>query len=216
MFMKKFSHLLKTRKARNGTAFAVLGYPRSGTTMMSEIVGMVTDYYFDRDNIFPSSSKVVLHTHWNPVLYAPENSLYIIRNPVDVHLSLVEYANAQDWSAPGESALKSRKFSKMSWLEHCSRAREAGHHVVDYDRIVRGDPDETERLAAHLSLPADWITQAMALLGARHAYKPHASDVKFRHEKQKRNSDKTAELRRYLETAIADEIALYRAVLSKE
>lgn len=214
MFMKKFSHLHKTWKNRRGTAFAVLGYPRSGTTMLSEIVGMVTDYYFDRDNIYPSSSKVVLHTHWNPAWYEPERSVYIVRNPIDVYLSLVEYAAAQNWVVPGGNAVKSPKFSKFSWLEHCSRARATGHLMVDYDHFVRGERDEIERLATHLSVPADWIMQAMALLGVRHANKPHTSDVKFRQEKDKRSPEKVVALRQRLETEIKDEIALYEAVQS--
>ena len=169
MLIKKFSHFHKTWKNRHGTAFSVLGYPRSGTTMMSEIVAMVTDYYFDRDNVYPSSSKVVLHTHWNPAWYAPERSVYMIRNPLDVCLSMLEYAAVQSWMLPEDLALKSRKISKLPWLEHCGRAKTVGHLIVDYDRFVAHDANETERLAKHLGVPKSWIDQAMTPLGEKHA-----------------------------------------------
>lgn len=210
MPMKKLSHVHKTLKQRQGSAFAVLGYPRSGTTMLSEVVGMVTDYYFDRDNAFPSSSRVVLHTHWNPAWYVPARAVCILRDPIDVHLSLRDYAGAQGWTPPADDALRSRRFAPLGWADHARRAQAAGHLVIDYGALVAGDAGQAARLGEHLGVPADWIDRAMALLSAKHAAQPHASDDAFRAAKTRRHPDEVASLRARLDEVLAEERALHR------
>ncbi|MBL3566599.1 sulfotransferase domain-containing protein [Rhodovulum sulfidophilum] len=215
MLLKKLNHFHRTWKVRRGKSFAVLGYPRSGTTMLSEIVASVTDYYFDRDNVFPSSSKVVLHTHWKPSWFPRNSSVYIVRDPIDVSLSVIEYAAVHGWHLAEGGALNARKISKLPWRDHVSDARKASHHIVIYERLVAGDEGETTRLAEHIGVPADWISMAMALLGAKHANQPHESDVTFRQKKAERRSAGTEELKAQLMIDFAAEVAAYQDLLSR-
>lgn len=215
MFIKKLSHLHKTHQNRTGQSFAVLGYPRSGTTMLSEIVAMVTDYYFDRDNIFPSSSKVVLHTHWSPAKFTPAHSVYIMRNPVDVCLSVVEYSKVRGFPLPASAALSAPKICRIPWLDHVQKARSAGHHIVNYDKLTADDAHEITGLAAHLNVPPDWVQRASDLLDAKHTGQPHESDLKFKQEKAARTADSITQLRQDLETATAHEQALYSEITSR-
>ena len=211
MFIKKLNHLHRTLKVRQNSAFAVLGYPRSGTTMMSEIIGMVSDYYFDRDNVFPSSSKVVLHTHWNPEWYPPGSSVYIMRNPIDVHLSLVDYADGNGWSRPKYDALKSKKYCGRSWYSHCYKAKLAGHLIINYDKFVSGDFNEFEKLAKHLGVPSAWIISAQHFLNDINSHQPHETDKVFRENKRNRDQTKIMYLRQVLKTTLAAEIEFYES-----
>lgn len=215
MSIKKLSHLHKAWKHRRGSCYAVLGYPRSGTTMLSEVVAMVTDYYFDRDNIFPSSSKVVLHTHWNPERFLPERAVCIVRRPLDVALSVLDYAELRGFPIGAPEALSARRICRIRWLDHVRAAQRAGHHIVDYDRFVQGDPGETERLAAHLDVPPGWIAKAMELLGAKHAQQPHASDAISAERKAARDPARLQALTEALVPAIRAETDLYRQIGSE-
>ena len=182
--------------------------------MLSEIVASVTDYYFDRDNIFPSSSKVVLHTHWNPSWYPRDHSVYIVRDPIDVSLSVFEYADVRGWHFDKASGLNSRKICKMPWRDHLARARQTSHHIVIYDRLVAGDECETARLAEHLGVSAEWVSMAINLLGAKHANQPHEGDVAFRAKKATRQARNVEDMKTYLLSSLKAEIEDYQKILS--
>lgn len=215
MSIKKLSHLHKARRNKTGRSFAVIGYPRSGTSMLSEIVAMVTDYYFDRDNLFPSSSKVVLHTHWNPANFAAAHSVYIMRNPLDVGISVVEFSKVLGFPVSTNAALCDPKICRMPWLEHVQSARGVGHHIVNYDMLTAGETDEITRLAEHLNVPADWVQRASDLLSAKHAGQPHESDLRFKQEKANRTEESIRKLRQDLEAATTGEQALYEEIASR-
>lgn len=212
MFIKKLSHIHKVKKHREGSCFAVLGYPRSGTTMLSEIVSMVSDYYFDRDNIFPSSSRVVLHTHWDPERFLQERSICIIRNPKDVALSVFEYAQVRGLAIEPEEALSSTKICKLTWLQHTQKARAANHHLIAYDALVTCQTPALERMSDHLGIEAEWIFDAVALLGKKHQNKPHSTDIKFKAKKEESRHQSRERLKAFLEQEKRPELDLYQDV----
>jgi|GEM_PF-2698978 len=212
MFIKKFSHLHKLSKHRRGSCFAVLGYPRSGTTMLSEVVAMVTDYYFDRDNIFPSSSRVVLHSHWDPARFLPERAVYIVRDPVDVALSVLDYGTVRGLDVASVDALRAPAICKLTWRKHVEAAHRAGHHIAPYGGLASARDEAVEGLAEHLRVPAPWVSDALALLHAKHANQPHLSDTAFKARKEAHDPAALAERRAALATQFADEIALYERI----
>ena len=180
--------------------------------MLSEIIAMVSDYYFDRDNIFPSSSKVVLHTHWSPKRFKPEHSVYIMRDPINVCLSVMEYSKVRGFPLQSETALSAPKICRSSWLNHVKAAQSQGHHIVQYEPFIAGDRDEIARLATHLNVPADWVRKASELLNANHSGQPHESDTKFQQEKSTRTTEFVTQMRTKLEADIAQELTLYAEI----
>lgn len=181
--------------------------------MLSEIVSMVTDYYFDRDNIFPSSSRVVLHSHWDPRTFPKEQAVYIMRDPLEVAMSVYDYARGNGWEIADKDLLRTRKIASLSWHDHLAAAQALGHHIVDYGRLVGLDGPTLDRLGAHLGVPADWIAQAMKLLSAKHFQSPHASDTPFKTLKDARSSYDTVALQVTLSSLLADEKRFYEQAL---
>lgn len=206
MRIKSFSHYTKLLAQRRGRAFAVLGYPRSGTTMLSELVGMVTSYYFDRNNTLPVTGLVVLHSHWAPARFRPSHAVYIVRDPVAVARSVINFHAAGGWGEVTGNPLAVPLISRIPWADHVTAAIERGIHIVDYDRLMAREPATLDRLAERLGARSAWLASSLDILSDKHRVAPHETDARIMSHRE-RSGEKGME---NLEERLAREIAIYR------
>lgn len=211
MFIKTLSHLHKKQKHKNKTCFVVSGYPRSGTTMLSSLVGFLSEFYFDRDNIFPSTGKTILHTHWDPARFENENYLYIYRNPLDVHISALNYFDGNGWAAPtNEQYLKSKKLCRHSWTDHVTAAASSNKAMVNYDGLIDRRPEALDLVASTLCVTRELVNDCLTVSNELHTNNTHSSDLTFKRMKAKFTESVSQEALEKMQLATRDESALYK------
>jgi len=177
--------------------------------MLSELVAMTTSYYFDRNNMFPATGRMVLHTHWDPRKFNPELSLYIVRNPVSVAASVLNFYHVNGWAKPSGNPLADPKICRMDWSEHVTSAMARGIPLVDYDRLMVRDTATVAALAEHLSARPHWIESALTLLSEMHQHAPHQTDAKFHRAGPLATPEGDGDRER-LQSVLKDEIDLYQ------
>jgi len=192
-----------------GEVFAVGGYPRSGTSMLSQLTSYLTDYYFDRNNVFPTSAGSILHTHWDPMILKKDKTLYIVRDPIGCYTSCYSYYIGRGWGQPSGNLLREKKLCKISWMDHIKRAKEAGLHMVDYNRLLNLDPKTLEALAGHVGAKPEWVKASLELMADKHESKPHKTDVKFRQVKESLQGEGSTLSAEKLTGLLSDELAFY-------
>lgn len=210
MRLKILSHRKKLKMHTAGEVFAVGGYPRSGTSMLSQLTSYLTDYYFDRNNVFPTSAGSILHTHWDPAILRKDKTLYIVRDPIGCYTSCYSYYIGRGWGQPSGNLLRERKLCKINWIEHVERANESGLHMVDYNKLLDLDPYTLERLANHVEAKPEWVKTVLELMADKHASKPHRTDVKFRQIKESLQSNGGPLSEDNLTKLLAEELDFYR------
>jgi len=96
----------------SGRYVCVGGYPKSGTTWISQLVGHVLGLRVPRDNMLPLLRGCVVHHHWG---YEPalDRSIYVVRDGRDVMASeFVAMMNAAETLREREG-----RFGRLSSLE---------------------------------------------------------------------------------------------------
>lgn len=81
-----FTRQLVRRTNRSGRYVCVGGYPKSGTTWISQLVGQALGFRVPRDTLLPLLRGCVVHHHWGhePAL---DRSIYVVRDGRDVMAS---------------------------------------------------------------------------------------------------------------------------------
>lgn len=167
--MKKIIKFISHKqKWQSSNSFYALGYPRSGTTMLSHLINYSTDYSFDKDNIFPISSKRILHTHWLKPNLPSDRHIYIIRNPFDVSKSIFEYCRKKNINYDINSLLNNKNLVKYSWKEHVEFALKNKMNVVFYDDLVNLDSNAIHYISRKLGVSYDVVLSSLTLLKQRH------------------------------------------------
>ena len=139
MFIKNISHLYKRKRFNNGYALVVGGYPRSGTTLLSEIIGRLTHYHFDRNNIFPNSGLFTWHTHWSPERLCGDKSIFIIRDPLEVAESLYYYSRYYGLQVQVPDLLTSSKLCRLGWISYYKSIIRNNGRLITYQDLISND-----------------------------------------------------------------------------
>lgn len=74
-----------------GQKIVVNEFPKSGGTWLCSSISAATGYTFSEQRLVPCMSSCVLHTHrfwFSDVASSQDTSLYLVRNPFDVYISL--------------------------------------------------------------------------------------------------------------------------------
>mgnify|MGYP001310485555 CR=1 FL=1 len=165
-YIKFANHLCRLR---SGNTFFTLGYPRSGTTMLSELISMLTFYNFDRNNVFYNSAPRILHTHWLREV-DHQRSIYIIRNPREVALSVRRFADVRGLSVNIGEDLQSKTICSASWINHVDYFRLRGYLLVDYTCLLNDDAYTVGLIASHLNVPESFVLECLRVMRSRHSY----------------------------------------------
>ena len=173
---KKCNHGLRLIAHRKGGAFVVCGFPRSGTTLLSEIVSLTSEYCFDRNNSFPTTTPVVWHTHWRPSLFDPKLSLCIIRNPIDVASSFENYSTHYKLNVKPVEVLRRASSLAPGWLGYYQAALECGISVVRYENLVNRSCSTINVIASKLAISEELVRSAIDHSAMKHRYSTHHID----------------------------------------
>ena len=113
-FLKGSAHYftlkIANKYAKRFPMYFVVGFPRSGTSWLSDLVA---DYYNlprPKDYYLPIAFPSVLHTHWNP-RRKMKNTFYIYRDGRDTYTSYYFYEKRYVKENPG--SFYAQQFKKM-------------------------------------------------------------------------------------------------------
>lgn len=202
--IKRASHVFRLLQHQKGKAFVVCGYPRSGTTFLSEVVSYSSKYYFDRNNKFPQSIPSVWHTHWSPNFFSNNQSVSIIRNPIDVAISLENYCYHYNIRIKPQDLLEKVPSSPTSWINYYKKCLNRGISIISYEKIINGNDLAVKHLADLINSKSEIIDKSIELINLKHKTNMHKTDLDL--SRLKNNMDiprlSNEEKRRYFEAEI--------------
>ena len=164
MFIKNISHLYKRKRFNNGYALVVGGYPRSGTTLLSEIIGRLTHYHFDRNNIFPNSGLFTWHTHWSPERLCGDKSIFIIRDPLEVAESLYYYSRYYGLQVQVPDLLTSSKLCRLGWISYYKSIIRNNGRLITYQDLISNDSKAIKNISEFCHVSDDHVGCALDIV----------------------------------------------------
>ncbi|MPQ95248.1 sulfotransferase domain-containing protein [Thioclava sp. JE_KL1] len=149
---------------RRSNSFVVVGFPKSGTTWVSQLVAAACGYDFERNDVRLSADNVLLHTH-SIQFEGRENLLYVVRDPREVICSaartLPPARKAEAFEADGrvrpefaKHVIEAFPGSTTGYANHLSTARVRDWPFVRFEDLKRDPVGTLQKRLTQAAHPA--------------------------------------------------------------
>ncbi|WP_457941346.1 sulfotransferase domain-containing protein [Mesorhizobium sp. 10J20-29] len=151
-------------EARRGTCFVVCGYPKSGTTWVTQLIGQVSGLTYHQNNVRFRTCGVVLHTH-STLFEGRARVLYVVRDPRETICSAARAMRAAGRSDVFSSngriddefvrfAITRLPGARHSLRNHLQRCITAGWYYVRFEDLKADTTGCVSRIVDHYGFGA--------------------------------------------------------------
>lgn len=146
------------KESRRDRSFVVSGFPKSGTTWVTQLVAGALGLMYERGNVRLRREGVVLHTHG--LAFAGQARLiYVVRDPREIVCSAYRAQHGNIMSRGSRidvdfalNVLRSFPGSRSSWKEHILRAINQSWCVIRFEDLKSHGAVELVRCLSSLDI----------------------------------------------------------------